>query len=291
MNAKILNLFKIKVLSEVCKTNSYLTVSKNLYITPSAVSKIIKGLEEEWNLHLVNSTGNSIKVTKQAEQLIGAAAILLQANDEFANLLSSLNGSSKATILQIGSGGSHSKIVMNRLLASLTAAYPGLEYDVITNNSAEISKSIEEGQLDCGIVSGAVPESIDKQLIYHDKISLYAHNGHPLASKVISLQDITYPVCLREKGSSTRVYIEQFLKEHPVKQIQLRQTGKNDELTDHLCKTENAMLLMSDFYYANSHWRNEYVKIQCIEIDISIPIYFVVKKNFPFPEIKSTFRT
>ncbi|WP_121196583.1 helix-turn-helix domain-containing protein [Mucilaginibacter gracilis] len=65
MNAKIINLFKIKVLSEVCKTNSYLTASKNLYITPSAVSKIIKGLETEWNMCLVNSTGNSIKVTPQ----------------------------------------------------------------------------------------------------------------------------------------------------------------------------------------------------------------------------------
>ena len=290
MNVKILNLFKIKVLSEVCKTNSYLTASKNLYITPSAVSKIIKGLEAEWNMCLVNSTGNSIRVTPQAEQLVGAASGLLQANDEFVNLLSSINGHSNTTILQIGSGASHSKIVMNRLLASLTAGFPGLEYEVITNNSAEIIKSIEEGQLDCGIVSGVVPESIDRQLIYQDKISLYAYHGHPLASDVISLQDITYPICLREKGSSTRFYIEQFLKDYPIKQKQFRQTGKNDELTDHLCKTENAMLFMSDFYHGSSHWRKEYVKIQCSEIDIPIPIYFIVKKNFPFPKIKKHFQ-
>ncbi|WP_121196581.1 LysR family transcriptional regulator substrate-binding protein [Mucilaginibacter gracilis] len=120
------------------------------------------------------------------EQLIGAAASLLQANDEFVNLLSSINGLNNKTILQIGSGASHSKIVMNRLLASLTASFPGLEYDVITNNSAEIIKSIEEGQLDCGIVSATVPESIDRQLIYQDKISLYAYHRHPLALNVVS---------------------------------------------------------------------------------------------------------
>jgi len=286
MNAQILNLFKIKVLSEVCKTNSYLTASKNLFITPSAVSKIIKGLESEWNLQLVSSTGNSIKVTPQAEQLVSTASSLLAANDEFVRLLSALNGRSSTAILQIGSGGSHSKIIMNRLLVSLSQAFPDLEYDVITNNSAEILKLVEAGQLDCGIISGVVPEDMDKQLIYRDNISLYAYRQHPSMSTVIHLQDIAYPICLREKGSSTRFYIEQFLNEQHITLKQIKQTGKNDELTDHLCKTENAMLFMSDFYYNNSHWKNDYVKIQCNEVVIPIPVYFVTKKNFPFPKLK-----
>jgi len=291
MNAKILNLFKIKVLSEVCKTNSYRAASKNLYITPSAVSKIIKSLEIEWNIQLVQSTGNSIKVTAQAEHLANLAANLLQANNEFADQLSLLNERNSTAVLQIGSGGSHSKVIMNKLLEFFERSFPKLEYDVVTNNSAEILNFVEKGELDCGIVSGMVPDHVDKDLIYNDNISLYAHYKHPLASAIISLKDIKYMICLREKGSSTRLYVEQFLAEHHIQFQNTKQTGKNDELTDHLCKTQDALQFISDFYYRNSNWNKEYVKIQCSEVLIPISVYFISRKNFPFTKLQKHMRS
>jgi DNA-binding transcriptional LysR family regulator len=291
MPDKILNLFKIKVLSEVCKTNSYRIASKNLYITPSAVSKIIKSLEIEWNLQLVQSTGNSIKVTAQANQLAGLAANLLQESNNFADQLSVLNGHNSTAALQIGSGGSHSKIIMNKLLEFFERSFPKLEYDVVTNNSAEILNFVEKGELDCGIVSGIVPDHVDKELIYNDTISLYAYHKHPLASATVSLKEIAYPICLREKGSSTRVYVEQFLFEHQIQLQNTKQTGKNDELTDHLCKTQDALQFISDFYYRNSNWNKEYVKIQCSEVLIPISVYFITRKNFPFLKLRRHMRS
>ena len=83
MSERTLNLFKIKVLAEVCKTNSYRITTNNLHITPSAVSKIIKRPEKEWNLPLVASKGNSIIVNAQAEQLARLADKLLTAVSEF----------------------------------------------------------------------------------------------------------------------------------------------------------------------------------------------------------------
>ncbi|WP_158990288.1 LysR family transcriptional regulator [Mucilaginibacter sp. L196] len=291
MPDKILNLFKIKVLSEVCKTNSYRIASKNLYITPSAVSKIIKSLEAEWNLQLVQSTGNSIKVTPQANQLAGLATDILQAGTNFAEQLSVLNGHNSTAALQIGSGGSHSKIIMNKLLEFFERSFPKLEYDVVTNNSAEILNLVEKGELDCGIVSGIVPDHVDKELIYNDNISLYAYHKHPLASATVSLKDITYPICLREKGSSTRFYVEQFLFENHIQLQNTKQTGKNDELTDHLCKTQDALQFISDFYYRNSNWNKEYVKIQCSEVLIPISVYFITRKNFPFLKLRKHMRS
>ncbi len=286
MQSKILNLFKVKVLSEVCKTNSYKTAAKNLFITPSAVSKIIKSLEADWNLQLVQSTGNSIKVTAQAEQLAGLAANILQENDEFASQLSLLNGRNGSGILKIGSGGSHSKLIMNRLLSSFLNLLPQLEYEVVTNNSAEILRAVDSGELDCGIVSGLIPKHVNKQLIYQDNISLYAFNKHPLVGGTVSLSGINFPICLREKGSSTRFYVEQFLSEKAINLPNSRQTGKNDELIDHLCKTQHALQFLSDFYYLNSHWSKEYVNIQCDDLPIPIPIYFITRKNFPFAKLK-----
>jgi DNA-binding transcriptional LysR family regulator len=286
MQFEILNLFKIKVLSEVCKTNSYRVASKNLYITPSAVSKIIKSLETEWRIQLVQSTGNSINVTTQAQQLAAIATDLLKANDDFTAQLAVMNGRSSSAVLQIGSGGSHSKIIMNKLLGGFLQAIPGLKYEVFTNNSAEILNMVEKAELDCGIVSGVAPEQLDKTLLYNDQISLYAHYQHPMASSLVELNNLPYPVCLREKGSSTRLYVEQFLAEKNIGLLHAQQTGKNDELTDHLCKTQNALLFISDFYYRNSNWSKEYVKINCAEIYIPIAVYFITRKNFPFPKIK-----
>ena len=286
MPDKILNLFKIKVLSEVCKTNSYRISAKNLHLTPSAVSKIIKGLEKDWNLQLVESKGNSIKVNAQAEQLAGLAVKLLEASDEFNVHLSLLNSLSSTAILKIGSGSSHTKIIMNRMLESFMKYFPDLEYEVVAINSAEILRAVEGGELDCGIVSGLVPDQVNKVSIYKDNISLYAYHKHPLAVKEVSLSAINYPFCLREKGSSTRFYVEHFLAEQEIQLLSSIQTGKNDELTDHLCKTQNALQFLSDFYYLNSHWNKEYVKIKCIDLHIPIPVYFITRKNFPFTKLK-----
>jgi DNA-binding transcriptional LysR family regulator len=286
MDHKILNLHKIKVLSEVCKTNSYRIVSKNLYLSPSAISKIIKSLEVEWHVNLVQSTGNSIKVTEQAEVLAVIAEKMLEANDEFNNALAQLKGRSPAAILQIGSGATHSRIIMNRLMASFLNSYTDFEYEVVTCNSAEIFRAFKNDELNCGVVSGALPNHINKDLIYEDNISLYAHQQHPLAAKKVKLDEICYPICLREKGSSTRLFVEQYLADKGRKLHNTKQTGKNDELTGHLCKTLNAVQFLSDFYYRNSHWKDEYVKIDCDDLVIPIPVYFITCKNFPFPMLR-----
>jgi DNA-binding transcriptional LysR family regulator len=286
-----INLFKIKVLAEVCKTNSYRITAKNLYITPSSVSKIIKGLEKDWNIQLVESKGNSIKVKETAEQLAGFAAKLLLASEDFNAQLLVLTGKSSSAILKIGSGGSHTKIIMNRVLQSFLQYLPDLQYEVTTNNSEEILRAVENGELDCGIVSGLVPEHVNKELIYQDSLSLYAYHQHPLIHESLSLRDVEYPICLREKGSSTRFYVEQFLAEQGIQLQNSRQTGKNDELTDHFCKTQGAMQFLSDFYYQNSHWKTEYLKINCNDLVVSIPVYFIIKKNFPFAKLKKYVRS
>jgi len=286
MQNKTLNLFKLRVLAEVCKTNSYRTTAKNLFITPSAVSKVVKSLEKDWNMPLVDSKGNSIKVNAEAEKLAGLATVLLEAGDNFNSELSLLSSNKIAATLQIGSGGSHTKIILNRILGSFPKLFPALEYEVVAINSSEIIRAVERGDLDCGIVSGVVPEHINKDLIYEDKISLYAYQTNPLAKAIISLKEISYPICLREKGSSTRFYVEQFLTKNNINLLNSRQTGKNDELTDHLCKTQDSLQFLSDFYYRNSHWNKGYVKVQCSDLNIQIPVYFITRKNFPFTKLK-----
>ena len=280
MISKILNLYKIKILSEVCKTNSYRIASQNLFITPSAISKAIKSLEAEWKIELVHSNGNSVKVTAAAEQLAVIASRLLLINDEFNSLVSMLNRESVKSILQIGSGGSHSKIIMNQLLELILRSSPDFGYEVTTSNSVQILNLVERGELDCGVVSGTIPEHVESVLLYVDNISLYAHYTHPLAATTVSLTDLKYPVCLREKGSSTRSYVERFLSEQHIGLSNTRQTGKNEELTDHLCQTQHALQFMSDYYFKNSHWNKEYVKIVCNELVIPVAIYFITRKNF-----------
>lgn len=287
MQPKILNLFKIKVVSEVCKTNSYKTAANNLHITPSAVSKIIKSLEDEWNLQLVRSTGNSIKVTGDALKLLDAVTDLLHANDRLVCQLSDINSQHVAPYVKFGSGGSHTKIITTRLLAFILPSFPNLEFEVTANNSAEVLKAVENGELDCGIVSGILPENLDKHFIFEDKISLYAFREHPLVGTPALLKELNFPICFREKGSSTRTSVEHFLSEQQIQLQQIKQTGKNDELTDHLCRTQNAMQFLSDFYYQKSHWKNEYVKIACQELLITIPVFFVTRKKFPFTKLKT----
>lgn len=286
MENKILNLFKIKVLSEVCKTNSYKIAAGNLHITASAVSKIIKALESEWGVQLVNSTGNSIQLTEKARQLESGIAELLKANDLLFKDILQINGKHSEASIRFGSGGSHTKILTTQLLALVIPAFPDIDFEVIANNSGETVNAIVAGELDCGIVSGDLPDNLDRHFIFEDQISLYAHKDHPINKSETALKEISYPICFREKGSSTRTAVEKFLFQQNIVLPQVKQTSSNDELTDHLCKTQNAMLFLPDFFYHNSKWKNEYVKIACPELPVPIPVYFVTGKNFPYKRLK-----
>ncbi|AYL94951.1 LysR family transcriptional regulator [Mucilaginibacter celer] len=286
METKILNLFKIKVLSEVCKNNSYKITAANLHITASAVSKIIKSLEGEWGIQLVNSTGNNIKLTDKARQLENGMADLLKVNDLLLKDILQLSGKHSEASIRFGSGGSHTKIVTGRLLPLVIQAFPDINFEVKANNSGEAVNAIVAGELDCGIVSGELPDSLDRHFIFDDQISLYAHRDNPLVKSSVSLNEISYPICLREKGSSTRTAVEKFLDQQHISLPVVKQTSNNDELTHHLCKTQHAMLFLPDFYYHNSHWKNEYVKIDCMELPIPIPVYFVTGKGFVFKRLK-----
>lgn len=286
METKILNLFKIKVLSEVCKTNSYKTAAGNLHITASAVSKIIKSLEAEWGIQLVNSTGNNIKLTDKARQLEGSMSDLLKVNDLLLKDILQLSGKQSEAYVRFGSGGSHTKILTSKLLTLVMPAFPDINFEVIANNSGGAINAIVAGELDCGIVSGELPDNLDRYFIFEDQISLYAHQDNPLVKSGISLKEINYPICFREKGSSTRTAVEKFLDQQHINLPVVKQTSNNDGLTDHLCKKQNAMLFLPEFYYHNSNWKNEYVKIDCVELPIPIPVFFVTGKNFPFKRLK-----
>lgn len=286
METKILNLFKIKVLSEVCKTNSYKTVAGSLHITASAVSKIIKSLEAEWDIKLVNSTGNSIKLTDNARQLEDSISDILKINDLLLKEIIQLSGKQSEAYVRFGSGGSHTKVLTTKLLALVIQAFPDINFEVVANNSGEAINAIVAGELDCGIVSGELPDNLDRYFIFEDKISLYAHKNNPLVKRKISLKEIMYPICFREQGSSTRTAVEKFLSQRDIDLLKVKQISNNDELTNFLCKKQHAMLFLPDFYYLNSDWKKEYVKIDCLELPIPIPVFFVTSKTFSFNRLK-----
>jgi DNA-binding transcriptional LysR family regulator len=287
METKTLNLYKIKVLSEVCKTNNYKIVAGKLHITASAVSKIIKSLEEEWAIKLVNSTGNNIQITDKARQLESKMSDLLEVNDLLLKDILQLSGRHGEAYVRFGSGGSHTKVLTTKLLAFIIKIFPDINFEVIANNSGEAINAIASGELDCGIVSGDLPQNFDRHFIFEDQISLYAHKDNPQVKSNISLKEIIYPICFREKGSSTRTAVEKFLYQRNIDLPKVKQTSNNDELIDHICKKQHAMLFLPDFYYHNSDWKYEYVKINCLELPIPIPVFFVTGKNFPFKRLKS----
>jgi DNA-binding transcriptional LysR family regulator len=197
--------FRLKVFQTVAQKLSFTKAAAELFITQPAITKHIKGLEQQLNTQLFRRNGNTITLTPAGKILLHYAEKVFQTYAEMETELAQLSNIAAGT-LHIGASTTVAQTILPRLLALFKKTYPAINFTFVQANTDVITQMILADKIDVAIVEGA---GHYPQLAYapfaKDEIVLVtaANNRLSKKSEITPRQLLNIPLVLREAGSGT----------------------------------------------------------------------------------------
>lgn len=212
--------FSHRVFMEVAANLSFSKAAQVLFITQPAISKHIKGLEDQYKVAFFERKGNSILLTEAGKKL---NEYLLQATEierKIAYDLSVIsNLSNAAGHLRLGASTTIALYILPSILSGFQQEYANVGVQLVNRNSEYILNALLNHEVDIGIieVDNKLTTVAYKPFMSDEVIPVCAAKS-PLAGQSLTLKQlIKTPVALRERGSGTLNALLKALGEQHIK--------------------------------------------------------------------------
>jgi DNA-binding transcriptional LysR family regulator len=184
----MLDVHRLLMLRAVAAEGSIAAAARSLQYTRSAVSQQLSALESEAGAHLVDRTGNRIRLTRLGAALVAQTERIL-AELRTAEALLDRDAGQVSGLLRVGIPFREGPPVMSRALTGVRRGHPGLEIQLIATTDEAAADDVYHERLDLAILSRFgppprdVPPGLREWVLGTDPLRLYLPAGHPLASR------------------------------------------------------------------------------------------------------------
>ena len=203
----------------VAESQSFTKASEKLFRTQPAVSQAVRSLEEDVGEKLFIRHGRTSSLTQ-------AGQILLEHVEEAFNVLErgrlridALKGLQEGE-LTISTSDTTAYYVLPDVLKEFREHYPGVDVRIHCRPSPISAEQIVAHEADMGIVTLPIehPKIASESLILREDVAICAP-GHALARRksIMFRNLVDYPLVLLDRGSNTRTYIDQRIREAGLK--------------------------------------------------------------------------
>ena len=203
----------------VTKCGSFTAAAEELCISQPAISQAIKLLENTLGSCLFIRTQKGVKLTPEGEVLFsyisrGYEAIML-GETKFKKMMDLETGE-----IRIGASDMTLQFYLLKFLEEFHMKYPKIKVTVTNGPTPETLKYLYEGKIDFGVVSlpfQAKPEVHIKEVQPVWDVFVGGRRFFELKDKELEYKDLEQlPIICLEKNTSTRAYIDDYLKENGV---------------------------------------------------------------------------
>lgn len=180
INKHNISLRQLRAFQAVASRNSFSKAAKAMHITPSALSELIRQLEDNVGTRLFDRTTRRVDLTHVGEQfIIDVKQILSGIDHSLQRIEDGLIGDGWVRI--IGSPMALKSIVIP-CLVGLREQFPKVRAELIEAGADEIRHSIEHGLVDFGVgsVSSEDQDNLAHEDLFLDRFCLVATANHPL---------------------------------------------------------------------------------------------------------------
>ncbi len=244
------NLELYKVFYYAAKIGSITGAAAALSITQPAVSQSMKQLEGLLGVKLFTRTAKGIRLTHEGETLFPYVAkgyeSISQGEQKIRELLDLDLGE-----IRIGASDMTLKYYLLPYLEKFHVQYPKIKVTVYNSPTPETLSAMAEGKIDFGIVSSPLPAKLDltikKVRAIHDIFVAGSRFSH-LKDQQLPYQILEHlPVICLEKNTSTRRYIDSFLKEKDVALAPEFELATSDMIVQFALRNLGIGCVMEDF--------------------------------------------
>ncbi|MDF2631712.1 MAG: hdfR 3 [Caproiciproducens sp.] len=184
---------QLKYFITVAETLSFTVASKQLYVTPPALSQQISDLEKQLDEQLFIRAKHSIKLTTVGEVMLKEARAVIARVEEARQVVKQAAAGSVGSLSIVIAGTFHTKF-LPKLLRQFNADYPNINVDIRKFDWTKLSSLLEQKQPDIlfTLINGLQKyPTFNYKTLYSDKLVLVVPRDHPLAHETsISLNRV-----------------------------------------------------------------------------------------------------
>jgi LysR family transcriptional regulator, transcriptional activator of the cysJI operon len=226
---------RLKAFCLVVEMRSFSKAGEAILITQSAMSHLIKNLEDEIGVKLLNRSGRKVIPTPAGGLFYNHAKKILEAYETLGDDINKLMKEIKGP-LNLGASTTAAKYLLPQVIYDFSKRYPEVQINLSVSNAEAIMNELQQGNSDLGIVEGNTGnKGITLEEIADDEIVLIASDENPLAKQGhISQQDfLSQPFIMPQAGSGLREFIDKFFQTSKIepKDIKISMTLSDPELT------------------------------------------------------------
>lgn len=221
---------ELKTFIAVVDFQNFTKAGESINLSQPSVSTHIKNLEIYFNTKLINRSvkQKNIVITESGYLLYKKSKEILQMIESTKDELKSLEGDIKGH-LRIGASLTIGEYILPKFLAQFSSQYPGIEFELLIENTNDICDKVKNFTLDIGLIEGTVSSSEFTQNYFSEDRMVIAcgKNSDVLEGEfsIDKLQNKNWIV--REDGSGTREYLNMFLTTNKIITNNLLVLGSN----------------------------------------------------------------
>ncbi|MCP3461552.1 LysR family transcriptional regulator [Bradyrhizobium sp. CCGUVB23] len=194
----MLDLELLRSFVSVVDAGGFTRASERVHRTQSTVSQQIKRLEEDVGQVLLHRDGKDVRPTEAGERLLSYARRLLSLAEEARDVLSE-PGSEGA--IRLGIPEDFAAYRLAKLLGTFSRSHPGLRLDVRADQSRNLSRDLERGELDLALFKREAGEK-GAIAVWPERVHWVTSKSHPIQADVSSVPLIGFPLgCLYRAGA------------------------------------------------------------------------------------------
>lgn len=245
---------------EIYHQRSIKKTAEKLMVSPQAVSKTIKEIENELQVELFIRGKKALEPTVEAEHLKNHAIKILEEYSKIEGIKSCSLRENK--VLSMYSVDGFLQYVTVKFIEDFQKAFPEILLNIIETTEKDIVDKLEKREIDTAIITRPLDSEIfSYSYLYSNKHCLIIHEDNPLAQKKSISQSDLDQQPIAGKGSSYSCYSSNIKKlfQHNINpQIVLETT--NDSLIIKMAERNLAIGITLDYIAVASNCENVVIK-------------------------------
>lgn len=186
-----MDLRQLNYFLEIAKLRNITKASESLHVSQPALSKMMKGLEEELGMPLIIRSNKTNDITDAGLIVMEYAQKMMLLVDEMSTTLTDMTNLSRGQI-HIGIPPIIGSLFFPKVLAKFHQKYPNVTITITEYGAARVAKSVEDGEFELGVAVLPIDEQhFNVYPIVDEEMKLLVHYDHPLAlKKIVDIHDL-----------------------------------------------------------------------------------------------------
>ncbi|QHP67494.1 LysR family transcriptional regulator [Bradyrhizobium sp. LCT2] len=198
MEGPMLDLELLRSFVSVVEAGGFTRAGERVHRTQSTVSQQIKRLEEDVGQVLLHRDGKDVRPTEAGERLLSYARRLLSLAEEARDVLSQPDSEGA---IRLGIPEDFAAYRLAKLLATFSRSHPGLRLDVRADQSKNLARDLERGELDLALYKREAGEK-GAIAVWPERVHWVTSKSHPIDAGAPSVPLIGFPLgCLYRAGA------------------------------------------------------------------------------------------